>query len=73
MCPHCGHPIARDGERITTQQTSQRIKALQALAVLLIALGLIGLYFDSVFGIPAAAVGIVLYLAARLAGWWRHG
>jgi len=72
-CPQCGHPVERDGGRVTTQQTAQHIKAIQAIGLVLVGIGIFGLYNDHNYGVPAAAIGVLLYVGARLAAWWRHG
>lgn len=82
-CPSCGHPIASPAASggaatsvVTTQQTSKKWKAHQAVGAALVAIGIVLMIAaepgSGGTGATLAAVGIVWYVVARVGGWWHH-
>lgn len=76
-CVKCGAPVKPltvKPPMVTTQQTSKRYKAAQAVGVLAMIVGAIAVPAGS----PAVAGiglfgGLVVYLAARAGAWWNNG
>jgi DNA-directed RNA polymerase subunit RPC12/RpoP len=77
-CPKCGHPIAAEKGKVTTQQTAKRYKGFQLVGSIAFAVGLVWLFAapepgSKAVGVIIAIVGMILYLYGRIAGWWQHG
>ena len=91
-CPHCGAPMnapiaastaggptiveTGPGGVVTTEATGKTYKALQAIGVILILIGVVSCAAggDGVAAAPGLfLIGVVLYLFGRVGAWWKHG
>lgn len=78
-CPQCGAPVAADARRgvVTTQQTGKLAKLQQALAVVLMIVGVVlfagGDTQRAATGGMLMIAGLIWWLGARVWAWWRHG
>lgn len=81
-CPNCGNPIQMENDVIdappviTTQATGKGLKLNQALAAILMIVGLVAIWdSDPIARLVAYAsmlIGLVWYVAVRVMVWWRH-
>ena len=81
-CKHCGEMLNQDvspaekekPENATTvEQTSKEIKWQQVIGTLVIFVGICVIFIDINWAIFVIIVGLVIYLTARIRGWWHHG
>jgi len=81
-----GIPVAPPLEPVTIQQTAKRWKKIQlwgaALTLIGLILGMIGLGLSSpltgppvvaLLGLLTLSAGLVIFITARVCGWWYHG
>lgn len=76
-CIKCGAPVkpaAGKTRMVTTQQTSKRYKAAQAVGVVMMIVGAIAISAgsSSVAGIGLFG-GLIVFVAARAGAWWNNG
>lgn len=86
-CPKCGGPmaapratapiqLAQESSRkvYTTEQTGKPYKSAQLIGGAMLIFGLIaGLAGAAMGGGAIGFIGLVVYLGARVGGWWDHG
>lgn len=65
------------GHAVTTESTGKAYKALQAIGVVLIVLGVVSCSMRTAGGYGAQVwlwfIGLILYVIGRLGAWWKHG
>lgn len=90
-CPGCGEPIsqqdniAQSGDSLTTiQGTSKSLKTQQVISLLVLGLGILGLFSNFNWDQPdqsgaytslwayVASAGLAGYLITKLRVWWHH-
>jgi hypothetical protein len=77
-CVKCGAPVENPASTprprvTTTQQTAKRYKGAQLIGGGLLCLGIVlGLANQPIFGSTVGALGLAVYLFARIAAWWNH-
>lgn len=76
-CIHCGAPLRPAGNAatsvVTTQQTAKKYKGAQLVGLLLICGGVVSCVGkEPLTSTGLWTVGVIVWLGARAAAWWRH-
>jgi hypothetical protein len=70
-CPKCGAP---QRGTVTTQLTAKRYKGAQAVALLVMCIGVVGIVAGGhLWGSLTMLVGLTASLVIRARAWWAHG
>lgn len=75
LCPHCGYRLNDSSKKtFTTQKTSKRLKAIQALGLIpIIASCLFSLNGDWKAGLWFGGIGLAWIIILNIKIWWEHG
>jgi hypothetical protein len=77
-CVKCGAPVeaaphAPRSRVVTTQQTGKRYKGAQLIGAGMLIVGIVvGMANQPLFGGLLGALGLAVYLLARIGAWWNH-
>lgn len=75
LCPKCGYGINDSLKKtITTQKTSKKLKAMQALGLFpMVVSFLFFFYGDLKTGLWIGGIGVAWVLIVNIKTWWEHG